>query len=366
MTNYTFILRACPDASKPAIAQLLGKAFSLKDSTCASIADSAPIVLLPDLTHEEAAAMYVVLAGFTRAGAVIEFASDVSDDLPKIDWPRRPSVFKREIPEYVADFQLLIPLDGGRKEPLINLLQQAFPGGSHTGSNIAVTISAGTGKVDRPAKETSGRASVAKPSTEFRGLNMPEITPFGGVSALPPPLPQLSKLPAAAPQVARAAPAAATPQGSTTKDDTVLRLNELFPEEESSHFVSNSQDITSILNKMLPDEEASGSTIMPISSPSPAGHPVGSGHRPSLGSGGHSVLSVPGHAVFLAKITDEGRRQKAVPLIAEMAKISLEEADTLSKKVIIPVLKGATQAEAEAAKQKFAKIGILARVKGAE
>ena len=92
--------------------------------------------------------------------------------------------------------------------------------------------------------------------------------------------------------------------------------------------------------------------------------PVNSPSKPNFGSGGHAMIS--GHAVFLAKIADEGRRQKAVPLIAEMAKITLEEAEALSKKVIIPVLKGATQAEAEAAKQKFAKIGILARVKNAE
>ena len=49
-----------------------------------------------------------------------------------------------------------------------------------------------------------------------------------------------------------------------------------------------------------------------------------------------------------------------------LAKITPDEAEALSKKVIIPVLKGASQADAEAAKQKFAKIGILARVKGPE
>lgn len=352
MTTFTFILRSCPDACKAGVAQLLGKTFSLKDSTCASIADSAPIVLLPDLTREEAAAMHLVLAGFTRLGAEIEFANNVSDELPKIDWPRRPTVFKREIADYLADYQMVIPLASGGREPLINLLIHAFPGGANTGSNIAVTISQGTS--GRIAKEGSGPVG-GRPSTEFRGMNLPEITPFGGVSTLPPPAP--ATRPAPRTVIAQpAAPVATQAPASAGDSDTLHRLNELFPEEEASHFVSNSQDITSILNKMLPDEEASGSTIMPVV-------PINSG-RPSLGSGGHQVVS--GHAVFLAKITDEGRRQKAVPLIAEMAKITVEEADALSKKVIIPVLKGATQAEAEAAKQKFAKIGILARVKGAE
>ncbi len=350
MTTFTFILRSCPDACKAGVAQLLGKTFGLKDSTCASIADSAPIVLLPDLTREEAAAMHLVLAGFTRLGAQIEFAGNVSDELPKIDWPRRPTVFKREITDYLADFQMIIPLASGGREPLINLLIHAFPGGANTGSNIAVTISQGTsGGIN---KEGSGPVG-GRPSTEFRGMNLPEITPFGGVSTLPPPAPRPATRPVLAQPAAPVAPQATASAGGS---DTLQRLNELFPEEEASHFVSNSQDITSILNKMLPDEEASGSTIMPVM-------PTSSG-RPSLGSGGHQVVT--GHAVFLAKITDEGRRLKAVPLIAEMAKITVEEADALSKKVIIPVLKGATQAEAEAAKQKFAKIGILARVKGAE
>ncbi len=344
MTTFTFILRGCPDASKAAAAQLLGKTFSLKDSTCASIVDSAPIVLLPDLSRQEAAAMHLVLAGFTRLGAEVEFALNVSDELPKIDWPRRPTVFKREIADYLADFQMVIPLASGGREPLINLLTHAFPGGAHTGSNIVVTISAGT---------STGASTGVRPATEFRGMNLPEITPFGGVAALPPPTTKPAT-PTSARLAPIASPAAVAPAAGG-KDDTFNRLNELFPEEEASTFVSNNQDISSILNKLLPDEEASGSTILPASS---------SGGRPSLGSGGHAIVS--GHAVFLAKIADEGRRQKAVPLIAEMAKITLEEAESLSKKVIIPVLKGATQAEAEAAKQKFAKIGILARVKGAD
>jgi hypothetical protein len=128
----------------------------------------------------------------------------------------------------------------------------------------------------------------------------------------------------------------------------MARLNELFPEDESSGFLPNNQDITSILNKLLPDEDGSSSSNTPAS---------GSSNRMNSSGGSH------GHAVFLAKIADEGRRQKAVELISELSKISKEEADVLSKKVIIPVLKGATKEEAEAAKARFAKIGILARIK---
>ena len=351
MATFTFILRACPDAAKPAIAQLLAKAFSLKDSTCASIADSAPIILLPDLTLDEAAALRLTLSGFTRIGAVVDFTADASDELPKIDWPRRPQVFKRDIADYVADFQLEVPTGNGRQS-LLSLLIKVFPGASeHSSAEPMILAPASPATTSLyPTPMTAPAPAPRSPGGEFRGIQLPEITPFGGVAALPPSPP--ARPPTTSSQKLSSA--------NGTKDETLSRLNELFPDEESSGFVPNNQDITSILNKLLPDEEGSSATI-PASGTSGRRTAVGGGG--STGSGGHPVQ---GWAVFLAKIADEGRRQKAVPLIAELAKITPEEADALSKKVIIPVLKGADQAAAEAAKQKFAKIGILARVKGPE
>lgn len=349
MATFTFILRACPDAAKPAIAQLLGRAFSLKESTCASIADSAPIVLLPDMTREEAAVMHLVLAGFTRVGAIVEFAALAPEELPKIDWPRRPQVFKREIAEHVADCQMTVALPGGGSSSVLALLLHALPGTNLTGSQQVQIVQSSQALMPSTGPGPIAPQAQAK-GNEFRGIQLPEITPFGGVPTLAPtPAPRQPATSALRPMP--------PPAASSSNDDTLSRLNELFPEEESSGFIPNNQDITSILNKLLPDEESqvngSGSALTA----------AGSGRRAAIGSGGHPAQ---GWAVFLAKIADEGRRQKALPLIIEMAKITPEEAEVLSKKVIIPVLKGASQADAEAAKQRFAKIGILARVKGPE
>ena len=353
MSTFTFILRACPDAAKPAIAQLLGRAFSLKESTCASIADSAPIVLLPDMTREEAAVMHLVLAGFTRVGAVVEFLPSAPEDLPKIDWPRRPQVFKREITEHVADCQMTVALPGGGSSSVLALLLHALPGTNVTGSQQVQIVQPSQALMSSNGS-SPGAPQAQSRGNEFRGIQLPEITPFGGVPTLAPtPAPTPAPRQPATSALRPMAPAAAY----SSNDDTLSRLNELFPEEESSGFIPNNQDITSILNKLLPDEESqvngSSSTLTA----------AGSGRRAAIGSGGHPAQ---GWAVFLAKIADEGRRQKALPLIIEMAKITPEEAEVLSKKVIIPVLKGASQTDAEAAKQRFAKIGILARVKGPE
>lgn len=314
-SSYSLILRACPEGSREAVAALLGRAFSLKDSTCASIASSTPIILLADLNRDEAAAVSLATAPMEAKGAVIEFTTEDVTELPKIDWPRRPMVFKREITDHVADCAIVLPIPGtGRSMTLLDLL-------------IA--------RLEPQSVRSAPQAPATKPPAEFRGAAMPEITPFSN-QALPP-----------VPQSAPAGPPAAAKTGDTT--DAVSRLNELFPEEEAG-FMPNNNDITSILDRLLPDEEPSGA------------HPIG-----SSSSSRQVVGAAPqGYAVFLAKITDDARRAKVVGILQELAKLSVADADALSKKVIIPVLKGVTKEEAEAAKQRFAKIGILARVKGPE
>jgi ribosomal protein L7/L12 len=318
-TTYSLILRACPEDSRDAVAQLLGRAFSLKDSTCVSIASSTPIVLLTGLSKDEAAALGLVLVGLEQRGAHIELAHDDVSELPKIDWPKRPMIFKREIGEFAGDF---------------TALSLSVPG-----SNKAYTLLELLSVRLDPQSRPSGHA--VRSAGEFKGSQLPEVTPFSNQVLSP-----STSVPAGA--AAPRPPAAA----SGDSNDAVSRLNELFPEEDSG-FMPNNDDITSILDRLLPDEEQGNAKT----GSGPVGHGSSSGR-----------LAVPGtpvgFSVFLAKIADEPKRAKAIPIIAELGKISSEEAEALSKKVIIPVVRGASKEEAEAAKQRFAKIGILARVKG--
>lgn len=313
MSTYSLVLKSCPDASRDVVAQLLGRAFSLKDTTSASITQSTPIVLLSGLSMEEAAALMLVIQPIVAAGGVVDFSNGDLGDLPKVDWPRRPTLFKREITELVVDYQMPVRCPAcQRSHRLVDMLVAKLTSGS-----------------------ASHRIHRGGPQ-EFRGATLPEITPFSN--------PVLSMAPATTP----AAGGAAEP-GS---DDAFARLNELFPDDNSG-FMPNDEAITNLLDRLLPDEEG--------------GKPVGSvsGVQRAV-QGSSAKLAGVGYSVFLAKITDEGRRGKAVPVIAELAKISQAEADTLSKKPIIPVLKGVTKDEAEAVKARFAKIGILARVKAPE
>ena len=314
-SSYSLILRACPEGARDQVAHLLGRAFSLKDSTCVSIASSTPIVLLTELTKDEAAALGLAMTGLEQKGATVELTADDVSELPKIDWPKRPLVFKREIGEFVSEFtglNLVIP-------------------GLNKGYTLQELL-----LIRLDPQNRSGH--VTRPTTEFKGAQLSEITPFSN-QVLPTPTP---------------VPAGTTiPRGSSNNDtDPVSRLNEMFPDEDNG-FMPNNDDITSILDRLLPDEDK----------PRPQAGGGSTGHDSSSGRIPVSGLPV-GYSVFLAKITDEARRAKVVPLLAELSGLSKEEADSLSKKVIIPVVKGVTKEEAEAARQRFAKIGILARVKG--
>ncbi|MFM2089922.1 MAG: hypothetical protein RLZZ127_411 [Planctomycetota bacterium] len=298
------VLRSVPEAARAQVAGLLGRAFSLKEATCTAIAGSAPILLLPDLTHEEAVAVVFALGPMTRAGARLETLAAPPADLPKIDWPRRPQIFKRDIQELVQDLEIVVEL-GGQQAPLRDLIAprlQAMGGASIT--------------------TTAVQRSAPTPNQPFRGIQLPEITPFSN--------PVL-------------------PSAAAGSDDAVTRLNELFPDDGG--FAPSSSDISSILDRILPEE----------------GHPPAA----SGGASGSGRMAVPapsggGWSLFLPKFADDARRQKAVPLIAEHGRMSPEDADALSRKMIIPVLKGASQADAEAARQAFAKLGVVAKLKGPE
>jgi hypothetical protein len=292
------------------VTQVLAKAFSLKDTTSASIVQSAPIILLNGLTLEEAAVLKMVMQSVVSAGAMLEFTTADLMELPKVDWPRRPAVFKRDVADYLADAQFTVPCpECHHAHRLIDLL-------------VCRLTSEGTSVHHAP--RTAGA------SREFRGAAMPEITPFSNAALAP-------------------MPSAASGGGG---GDTLSRLDELFPDDSGAltgAMVPNDDAISSILDRLLPDDDRLGQTTGTT------------GMQPAL-----SGTSGSGFSVFLAKIADEGRRAKAVPIIAELAKISAADADVLSKKPIIPVLRGSTRDEAESAKQRFAKIGILARVKGGE
>lgn len=314
--TYAVVLRECrPDADQN-VAHLLSRAFSLKDSTCATILDSTPIILIDELDQRQAAAMLLALNGLQVAGATIEISKQVSSDLPKIEWPKQPQVFKQAIDIFCQAYEISAPCPScGQSHPVIDYLDAALQPPADTDHYTPQDI-------EQPASSSKPFPPPTKASANhFTGQAMPEITPFSN-----PVLPAID-------------PNEGNPSGITAAVAVDSRMEEMFPDDDS--IIPDSNDITSILDQLLPDEQRDSADH---SSPEKA-----------PGSGGYSV--------FLSKLSDEARRQEAIPLLAELAGIAEAEADKLSRKVIIPVLRGVSQDEAEAAKHRFAQIKVLARVK---
>ena len=345
MSAYAIVLRSCEAASLNTVTGLLGRAFSLKEATCSNILQSCPIVLVDGLTEEEAAACSLCLRTLEVAGAQLNYIPQDSEDLPKIDWPKKPSIFKQSLPALVRAYDWGLNA-GGSEFKLIDLLKARLTGAAADG--YAPAPSAGT----QQAQQTTASGRLTNVA-EFTGANLPEVTPFSNVALSDP---AASPTPAAASKTFEES-------GSNEIGD---RMNELFGMDDDDELVPSSNEVTNILDKILPDEEPGTGTITGLGAgprtSAPATGPIPNGAEVS---GSNQILpsGTGNFSLFLSKIPDAARREKAVPLIAELAKIEKEEAEKLAKKVIIPVLKAVAKEEAEAAKHRFAEIGILARIK---
>ena len=93
--RFCLILQDCPHEQRQQAAATLSVAFSLKQNTCETVMESLPIVILDGLSSDECAALIAALAPLTMSGLELRYGLEDPTELPKIDWPKRPKIFKR-------------------------------------------------------------------------------------------------------------------------------------------------------------------------------------------------------------------------------------------------------------------------------
>lgn len=338
---YAIVLRDCSDATAATVAGLVGKAFGLKDATSTNIVNSKPIVLIDGLAIDEVAACSLALRVLEVAGATISYIIQGSEDLPKIDWPKTPKIFKLAMSTIVRAYDM--PLNhNGSQTSLLGMLQQQILGNDTYEPQVTAA-----------AQQAPPQVVQIPPSTrlssiqEFTGANLPEVTPFSNVA------------------LSDNAPVSANPTANILTEDSDIgnRMDQLFGDDDDE-IAPSSSNITSVLDRILPDEQSGTGTITHNES-SAAATAMPNMPPPAEVSGINQILpsGTGNFSLFLSKIPDENRRNNAIPILIELAKITEEDAQKLAKKVIIPVLKGVSQEEAESAKHRFAEIGVLARIK---
>jgi hypothetical protein len=175
---------------------------------------------------------------------------------------------------------------------------------------------------------------------------------------------------AAAPAPSPAAPPrkpGATKSGGYKADLPVERI------ALSAADLADSQDALPIVEPPpAPERPSPAQRANAMSKTGALGGPVRLGNPPGKRPSGERAalkkpLREPGgeepvHGLVLSKIAGEGKRQKAAELIAEIAGMTKDEALKLTDRTIIPVLKGVTREEAEAALARFQRSRISGRV----
>lgn len=331
--TYTVILENCPADQGEELVLLLCRFLGIKDVTARSVVQSAPIAILPKLTRNQAAAMVLAIRPLQLKGAIICVEQEGLRDLPRIDWPRLPQIWKLDLDDFVQLCQISLPMTRNATTllELLHLVLDGVPIGVESDA-----IPAPSAQPDPPNR------------TVFTGADLGEITPFSNriVSDTP------------------ATPAPSQQQLDT--GDLASRMDELFPEDGAGggtggpglpagdQFVPDGQTVTSLLDQLLPEDGKPASGLRAAARMTT--------ESPRLQQNAAAVASAS-FSVFLPRIADEARRQKAIGLLCELSGISKDEADSLTKKVIIPALRGVTREQAESAKHRFAEIGVLARVR---
>lgn len=343
---YAIVLRSCPDHAVDELVGVLSAAFSVKEATAKAVIESAPIVLIDELDGVEAGILQLALRPMEALGAEVECAPHTDPDLPKIDWPRKPKIFKRSLESWHYDLQLVVPLGDGRQASLIDLLAARVGHATSASTGALQPQSArypGTDSLaphsgPMPVAVDSGsRREASDPLTqrrEFQGSDLGEITPFSN-----PVLPTVD--------------VGTSPTPSPASGAIGSRMDEIFAADEPG-VMPSSNDIDSAFAALMGGSGADDADDVGFF----GGADDSGGQAMAM-----SVASGPSFAVFLAKIPDPNRQKKAVPLLAELAGIEESEAATLAKKMIIPVTKGLSKDEAEQVKHRFAEIGVLARIK---
>ena len=317
------------DSSRVAeAAARFAQAFSLDETIANQICKSAPIIFAQKLTKAEVKAITPTLTELSSLGLDFRVTARVAGRLPKVNWPVRPQ----------------------------------FTAG-------------GSGAVNGLAFEWDNTAFVCPSCGEtflFRRLGKLQLSEAEAVPAAAAPSP------AAAPPSIQEAPAqlqlAEEPAGPPPQLEGVEGVQPLAGEGESLDLPENMEQVTldaAALEAPMEDqpivEEAAAvaepaeagefsaaAEEAPPEEAAPAAEEAAAEEAPPAG--------VDLYNVFLSKITDTTKRDKAAELIAKIKKCQINEAKELTARLVIPLAKNVSKEKAEDILNQFKKLKIFGRM----
>ncbi|HLY09862.1 MAG TPA: hypothetical protein VKW04_11205 [Planctomycetota bacterium] len=335
----------------PEAAKAFAKAFSLDEGIATKICGSAPINFAQKLNKQEVKAITPVLGELSKSGIEFRITARLPEKLPKVNWPVRPQFTAGGAPAasglaFEWDNNAFVCPGCGESflfrrlgkvklvEPPLVVGQNgaetahapASAGSSRGGSPQPVKASVSGGselgsyeEAMRPAPRAVGVEGMSPLAGEGESLDLPETVDEMRTQEEPmsePSLPDAEPLPPPEP------------------------LEELSGSDGG--FGGNAEP-----------ELADPEPIAPPAEPEPA--PVAEEEAPA---GDPGEL----YNVFLSKITDTSKRDKAAELISKVKGCSTAEAKELTTRLVIPLAKNVSKAKAEDILNQFKKLKIFGRM----
>jgi ribosomal protein L7/L12 len=90
--------------------------------------------------------------------------------------------------------------------------------------------------------------------------------------------------------------------------------------------------------------------------------PAAQQEQKALYGNGKDTNDIFVYNVFLAKVTSEGKRERAIELISKIRGVSILEAEEVMDRTIVPIIKGVTKKEAEEIQEMFKRDRIAVQI----
>jgi ribosomal protein L7/L12 len=339
--EFNLIITDADTGANPDAARDLAEAFSLDEVIAGQIVSAAPIIFATKLTKTEVKAITPKLVELSRRGLGFRVTARVPNKVPKLHWPMRP--------QFTA---------GASAAPVGLAFQWD--------NNAFVCPSCGETFLFRRL----GQLKLSEVAAEAPAAAAPAPAPAAAAPA-PAPAAAPAPAPARASKAAKAQPARVEP---VIEEATIDFADDVAPPEPASAKDSEplpgegeSLDLPEAVEEInlddAPAEKAEEPELKVEEEAAPA---EGGEFTAAADEASAEQEPVPAdgdlYNVFLSKINDKSKADKAAELISKTKGCSLQEAKELTSRLIIPIAKNVSKEQAEDILNNFKKIKIFGRM----
>ncbi|MBI2900936.1 MAG: hypothetical protein HYY17_12190 [Planctomycetes bacterium] len=329
--EFSLIIAAADAKRLQEAAMLFASAFSLDEAIATQIVKSAPIIFAQKLTKSEVKAITPKLTEISAHGLEFRVTARVAQKMPKVNWPVRP---------------------------------QFTAAGSGSADGVALSFDWENNAFVCPGcGETflfrrMGKLHLSEPAGESRAV----AAPAKSAPTKPPP-----RVEPAPEEIAVADPDPLAALEGVEGSEPAAEVESLdLPEMAEEVRLDETEAATeqTAEEAALDLQEAPAGQIQP---PDETATPEG-GELSAAAEEAQAPAAVETppsgdlYNVFLSKITDGSKRDKAAELISRIKKCSTQEAKDLTSRLVIPMAKNVPKEQAEDILNQFKKMKIFGRM----